>query len=184
MQYGILHWWRAGLLCLALINGGCAGVGSTLKRGESSLADVVAAMGEPAMRWQDADGRQQLAFPKGPMGTETFMAHFSPDGRLERLEGVLNYPQFARIEIGKSDQAAVLRLLGPSSPYETQYFDRRNELVWEWRFCDAMGKEAFFGVLFDATTGIVRSTQQRPAVEVFSQFSVPRPCGNWIISVQ
>ena len=183
MQHHRSAFLRCALTGLVIFIAGCAGVGSTLKRGESTLTDVVASMGEPAMRWQDPDGRQQLAFPKGPAGTETFMAFFSPEGRLERFEGVLDFQHFARIEIGKSDQASVLRLLGPSSPYETQYFDRRNELVWEWRFCNSLGQQAFFGVLFDATTGVVRSTHQRPEILPTWNGSVIPSCGSWIISV-
>ena len=174
---------RGVLAALAVLIAGCAGFTARLTPGVSTLPEVVAAMGEPAMVWQDADGRQQLAYPKGPSGTETFMAFIAPDGRLERLEGVLDTPHFARIESGKSDQAAVLRLLGPSNASETAYFDRRNELVWEWRICDDSGFEAFFGVNFDATTGIARSTYKRPVIEPFAR-NRPRPCGKWVVPVR
>jgi len=30
--------------------------------------------------------------------------------------------------------------------------------VWEWRYCDVWAMPARFNVLFDGTTGIVRST--------------------------
>ena len=53
----------------------------------------------------------------------------------------------------------VLRTLGPSQPQWTVYFDRRDELVWEWRYCDAWNEPARFDVLFDNTSGKVRSTQ-------------------------
>jgi hypothetical protein len=33
--------------------------------------------------------------------------------------------------------------------------------VWSWLFCDSWNQEAYFDVLFDGTTGIVRTTQQR-----------------------
>jgi hypothetical protein len=128
----------------------------------ATLSDVVSTMGEPALRWKDDDGREQLAYPRGPEGTETFMAFIGADGRLERIEAVLDMAHFARVEPGKSDQAAILRLLGPSQPQWTAYFERRDELVWEWRFCDSWNQLAFFDVLFDATTGIVRTTAQRP----------------------
>jgi hypothetical protein len=114
------------------------------------------------MRWKDPDGREQLAYPRGPAATETFMAFIGSSGRLERVEPVLNVTHFARIEAGKIDQAAVLRLLGPSPAQWTTYFKARDELVWSWHICDSWNQRAFFDVLFDATTGIVRSTQQRP----------------------
>ena len=153
---------RLALVAGALVLSSCAGYsGSNLKPGVSTLSEVVASMGEPAMRWKDADGREQLAYPRGPAGTQTFMAFVGADGRLERIEGVLGMAHFARIEPGKSDQAAVLRLLGPSQPQWTQYFKARDELVWEWRFCDSWNQQALFDVLFDATTGIVRTSYQR-----------------------
>jgi len=154
---------RTALLSGALLLSACASYsGYNLKAGEATLSDVISTMGEPAMRWTDEDGREQLAYPRGPEGTETFMAFNGADGRLERIEAVLNMAHFARIEAGKSDKAAVQRLLGPSQPQWTGYFERRDELVWEWRFCSAGSQATFFDVLFDATTGIVRTTYQRP----------------------
>ncbi len=175
---------RYSLFALLLALTGCAGVGSSLKRGESSLADVITAIGEPAMRWQDPDGREQLAFPKGPAGSETFMVFTDRDGRLERFEKVLDVQHFAQIEIDKSNKDSVLRLLGPSSAFETRYFDGSNELVWEWLYCNGLYQEEFFGVKFDATTGVVRSTYQRLNVIPGFNGSVIPPCGPWVVSVQ
>ena len=170
---------RLGLVASALVLAACAGYsGSNLKPGVSTRSEVVTSMGEPAMRWKDADGREQLAYPRGPEGTQTFMAFIAPDGRLERIEGVLGTAHFARIKPGKSDQAAVLRLLGPSQPHWTAYFKARDELVWEWRFCDGWNQLAFFDVLFDATTGIVRTSYQRPDLRG-PDGTAPR-CGQWL----
>lgn len=135
--------------------------GRGLNPGEATLDDVLRVMGEPAMRWHDPDGREQLAYPRGPEGRQTFMVFIGDDGRLERIEGVLDSAHFARIRNGQSDKAEVLRLLGPSQPQWTAYFESRDELVWEWRFCNDWNEVAFFDVLFDGTTGIVRSTYQR-----------------------
>ncbi|WP_265943855.1 hypothetical protein [Dechloromonas sp. A34] len=148
-------------LCLTL--SGCTGyAGSRLQTGVSGRAEVLAEMGEPAMRWQAADGGEQLAYPRGPLGPHTYMVFIGADGRLQKIENVLDVPHFARIETGKSDQAAVLRLLGPPAPEWTVYFEARDELVWEWLFCDDFSRLARFDVLFDGTTGLVRTTMQRP----------------------
>jgi hypothetical protein len=166
------------LLGMTLLLTVCAGYsGRNLKPGVATVSDVVAVMGEPAMRWSDADGRQQLAYPRGPAGTQTFMAWIGADGRLQRIEGVLDSAHFARIVPGKTDQAAVLRLLGPPQPQWTAYFERRNELVWEWRFCDDWGQTARFDVLFDATSGIVRSSYQRPDDDSMWSRSASSSCG-------
>ncbi len=154
---------HACLLFLSLLLAACAGyAGRGLQPGVATEDDVVASMGPPALRWQDADGSRQLAFPRGPAGVHTFMAFFTPDGRLSRLENVLDMPHFARIQPGKHKSEDVLRLLGPSYPGWTAYFEARDELVWEWRFCDDWNRLARFDVLFDGRSGVVRTTYQRP----------------------
>ena len=154
-------------IAAALVSGCASYSGRGLQPGVSTLDEVLATMGQPAMRWDDPDGRVQLAYPRGPAGLQTFMAFIDAQGRLERIEGVLDTPHFARIQPGKSDQAAILRLLGPSQPQWTMYFERRDELVWEWRICDDWSQVARFNVLFDGMSGIVRSTYQRPELRGF-----------------
>ena len=129
---------RLLLIGSVLVLAGCAGYGgSNLKPGASVLSDVVASMGVPAMRWKDSDGSEQLAYPRGPAGTKTFMVFVRPDGVLERIENVLDMEHFARIEAGKSDMSSVLRLLGPVFAHNAVYFKARDELVWSWLFCDS-----------------------------------------------
>ena len=164
MSISLLSVYRSLIVvCLALLLSACAGYGgSNLKPGESVLSEVIDSMGVPAMRWKDPDGREQLAYPRGPAGTQTFMVYVGSDGRLERIEKVLNVEHFARIQGGKSDMAGVLRVLGPVPPQNVAYFKARDELVWSWRYCDSWNRQAFFDVLFDGATGIVRTTYQRP----------------------
>ena len=45
----------------------------------------------------------------------------------------------------------VMQILGPSRPDWTDYFERRDELVWGWRYCDDWNQLARFFVMFDAT---------------------------------
>jgi hypothetical protein len=131
--------------------------GGGLKPGESRLEDVQRVMGEPAMRWQDADGSLQLAYPRGPAGYHTYMANFGADGRLQGIRNVLEPESFQRIRPGMTKDE-VLRALGPSQPAWTAYFKARDELVWEWRYCDNWGDPSRFDVLFDGSQGTVRST--------------------------
>jgi hypothetical protein len=55
---------RRGLAAIgALLLSACAGLGNRpLTPGLSTLPEVVATMGQPAMTWKNADGSQQLAF--------------------------------------------------------------------------------------------------------------------------
>lgn len=131
--------------------------GSGLKPGEAGLVDVIRVMGEPAMRWRNPDGSEQLAYPRGPNGVHTYMARIGPDRKLQLIENVLEPNGFAQIRAGMSKDQ-VLRILGPSYSGRTAYFKARDELVWEWRYCDDWKEGARFNVLFDGTTGIVRST--------------------------
>lgn len=143
---------------LAMLLGACkAYLGYELKPGEDRLENVLHVLGQPAMRWQSEDGSVQLAFPRGPAGIHTYMVTIGADGKLHQIENVLEQKHFALIKPGMGKEE-VLRILGPSYPNWTAYFERRDELVWEWRYCDTWGEAARFNVLFDNTTGKVRST--------------------------
>ncbi len=52
----------------------------------------------------------------------------------------------------------MLRILGPSYPSGTAYYKSRDELVWEWRYCDEWNEAARFDVLFDGSKETVRKT--------------------------
>ena len=147
---------------LAILCVGCTTyAGRDLQIGIANEAEVAAQMGESAMRWQDADGSVQLAYPRGPEGPHTFMVFLAPDGRMRSIENVLTERHFSRIAAGDSmDQ--VVRLIGPPQPQWTAFFEARNELVWEWRYCDGGSLMAKFDVLFDATTRQVRTSFSRP----------------------
>ena len=166
---------RGLVVSSALLIAACASYsGSNLKPGVSTLPEVVASMGEPAMVWKNPDGSQQLAYPRGPAGTQTFMAYVGPDGKLQRIEGVLDMAHFARIQAGMSKEE-VLRVLGPSGPLWTQTYSRSNTLAWSWLFCDSSSLQNFFDVMFDATTGVVRSTEQRPNYQ--GRLGIQPTCG-------
>ena len=148
------------LICILLA--ACASYsGSGLKPGEARLADVESLMGAPALRWQDADGSVQLAYPRGPLGYRTFMVRLGPDGRLQSIANVLEDAGFAQIRAGLT-QEEVLRVLGPPDAGATVYFKARDELVWDWRFCSNFGAASHFMVLFDNTSGKVRSAMAQP----------------------
>jgi len=145
-----------------LIISGCAGYGgSDLKPGVSTLSEVIVSMGRPAMTWKNPDGSEQLAYPRGPAGTQSFMVHLAPNGKLQRIERVLEEAQFSRIRNGMHKDE-VLRILGPSGAQWTEFFARRNELAWSWLYCSSHSTEEFFDVMFDGATGMVRSTGRRP----------------------
>src|ERR1700693_1329977 len=81
--------------------------GTGLKPGEARLEDVLRVMGNPAMRWQDSDGSQQLAYPRG---IHTFMVQIGSDGKMQRIENVMDMKTFARIRPDMT-KSQVLRML-------------------------------------------------------------------------
>jgi hypothetical protein len=151
------------LLAIMLLAACASFSGSGLKPGEARLEDVQSVMGPPALRWQDADGSIQLAYPRGPLGHHTFMVTLGPDGRLKSIANVLEEDGFARIHAGLTKDQ-VLRVLGPPDYSRTVYFKARDELVWDWRFCSIYGVLSRFQVLFDGTSGTVRSAMSQVEV--------------------
>ncbi|MCE1244734.1 hypothetical protein [Oryzomicrobium sp.] len=147
-------------LLLAVLLAGCATAahysGHGLAPGQAREADVRAAMGEPALAFDDAGGRV-LLYPRGPEGFHTFRVTLDGSGRLVGIENVLEPKGFARVKVD-DDRETVRRTLGP--PREVTFYDRRNEEVWEWRFCDDYDEAARFYAIFDRTSGRVKSTGQ------------------------
>jgi hypothetical protein len=145
----------------ALLLGACAAYsGYGLKPGVDQLENVLHVMGQPATRWQNPDGSVQLAYPRGPMGYHTYMVHIGSDGKLRQIENVLDEKNFSRIQPGMTKED-VLYILGPSFSGWTAYFKARDELVWEWRYCDAWNEAARLDVLFDNSKATVRNTMSR-----------------------
>ena len=112
------------------------------------------------MSWELPGGGRQLAYPRGPAGFQTYMVFIDAAGKLERNVNVMDMATFARVQSGMT-QAEVLQLLGPSQPQWSAYFKARDELVWEWRYCDVWSEPARFNVLFEGSSGKVRSTLSR-----------------------
>jgi hypothetical protein len=157
-------------LFAALFLGACASYnGRGLKPGASGLDDVLRVMGQPAMRWRNEDKSTQLVYPRGPMGFDTYMVYIGEDGKLVKIENVLDRKFFSRIRPGMTKDQ-VLHILGPSSPNWTVYFKARDELVWEWRYADVGAVASRFDVLFDNSKGTVRSTLSTPEDMMWPRF--------------
>ena len=152
---------RLAVVCGGALVSACVSNGGNLRPGVSTLPEVIAEMGQPAMAWKNPDGSEQLAYPRGPAGTKTFMASVGPDGKLQRIENVLSIAHFSRVRVGMTKDE-VLRILGPSGSLWTQTYTRSNLLAWSWLVCDDWSLEEFFDVMFDVTTGLVHSTGRHP----------------------
>lgn len=148
------------LLFACAISAGCATYsyeGRGLIAGQSTYEDVTHVMGPPAMQWTEVSGSRQLSYPRGPAGVHTYMVRIGSDGKLQGINNVMDMPFFAEIKEGMSVDD-VTKVLGPSVSHWTEYFNRRDELVLGWRYCDDWNQLARFFVLFDNTRKTVRST--------------------------
>jgi hypothetical protein len=153
------------ILVVALLTallGSCAAYdGFGLQPGAARVEDMERVMGQPAVRWNETDGGETLVYPRGPMGYHTFFVRIDAQGNVLSRENVLDTRRFARIQAGMTTDE-VMRILGPSVAAWTVYFKARDELVWEWRYCDDWNEPARFNVLFDGTSMRVRSTLASP----------------------
>lgn len=144
---------------LAVLLAGCAGHGAgTLRPGIDTEADVRTVMGAPAGEYPHADGSRNLAYPHGPLGTQTFMADVGADGKLSRVRAVLNDDTFHQVVPGMSREE-VLRLIGP--PGEVMEFARLGQVSWDYRFVDTWGYLAIFSVNFDRHWAVVGKFTRR-----------------------
>ena len=133
-------------LGLAVLLAGCTSFGHMRLKPGASTAEVLSAMGAPATEFANPDGSRQLVYPKGPMGTQTYMVHLDQGGTLTRLDQVLNDDQFQRIQVGlASDQ--VRRMIGP--PYRVIRFDNLKQDAWDYRYSDSWGYLCDFSVMID-----------------------------------
>lgn len=62
----------------------------------------------------------------------------------------------------------------PGARPGTRHYPNRDTLEWEWRFCNVFNEAQRFDVLFDNTSGTVRSTLTPPGDRL--GWCTRRPC--------
>jgi hypothetical protein len=134
------------LTLLALLAGCASYSGSGLKPGIATETEVRAEMGAPAATWKTPVG-YVWAYPRGPLGLETFLVRFDASGKLELIEQVLDDAHFARIKTGMT-QDDVLHLIGPSVQIKVTYL-LSDDTSWDYRYRDDWEQPALFSVIFD-----------------------------------
>lgn len=170
--------WRGIVLSLSSILIACAGYsGAGLKPGSATIADVEASMGPPAIIWKNKQGQiTQLAYPRGPAGFVSFMAYFDKQGKLEKIEQVLDEKHFYLVKTGMT-QDDVLRILGPYR--DSNVFTARNELDWNYGYCSQNLQRMAYSVMFDTRTGLVTGGQTNPDPLFPGGRLYAQPCIPW-----
>ena len=125
-----------------------------LKPGVSSALEVRDRFGPPQMEWRNADGSVTWEYSRQPEGTECFMITIGPDRILRRIDQVLNDETFGRVERGMVGDE-VRRLLG--RPAASQFFQLKQETVWEWLIERSGGDRSYFTVTFNTDGRVVGS---------------------------
>jgi hypothetical protein len=146
-----------GLTILALL-AGCASYGGRgLKPGLSSDDEVQQVMGVPAATWETPGG-SAWAYPRGPLGMDTFLVRFDENGTLASIEQVLDEEHFAQVKADMT-QDDVLHVIGP--PFQILAFHNLNEVSWDYRFRDLWGYSSIFSAIFDEAGLVKRTFRQR-----------------------
>jgi hypothetical protein len=144
------------LLSAAVLSGGCATPsydGHDLVPGVATEADIVGTMGKPVQTLKRPDGGEALYFSREPLRRQIFVADTAPDGRLRKIEQVLDYEHFKRIHAGTTTADQVKAILGPPSLIRRYPFKPLD--VWQYPWRSASGDKRIFTVSV-SSDGIVR----------------------------
>lgn len=121
------------LLAFALLTllTACASTdGSKLVPGQSTAADVEAAMGRPAEKRSVAGGETVYFYPHLPWGYATYAARIGPDGKLVAVEQRLTEKNIALLKPGATRAQEVRDLLGP--PFEPMKQALSGNEIWTY----------------------------------------------------
>jgi SmpA/OmlA family protein len=132
------------MLFLVVLLGGCAGSRS-LVPGQSTEADVQAAMGKPRDTRTDANGDLIWEYPTGPEGFANYAVRLGPDKRVKSVTQLVTEEQLEKVIVGKSSKTEVRQLLGRPAE-ETVY---QVGPTWYWRFMRNGISPGYLVVTFD-----------------------------------
>jgi len=137
-----------------LLLAGCASMdGAGLVPGQSSAADVEAAMGRPADKRPGAGGETVYYYPRLPWGYATYAARIAPDGKLVAIEQRLTLENVDRLKQMRTDE--VRDLLGP--PFEPMK-DLGGREIWTYPMRIAGDPTPKWLLVHFSTDGAVRET--------------------------
>jgi hypothetical protein len=141
------------VVCLAA----CAGYGPSGVQAGNTEAEVVQVMGQPTGRYAMPGGTQRLEYARGPAGRHTYMLDLDAQGRVTKVEQVLDVNHFSTVIPGQT-RDDVLRTLGRPSERAGAM---RGAQIWSWHYAnnDCLWWQAQFdaqGILTQAGYGVAR----------------------------
>lgn len=122
----------------------------------ATVDEARAKLGNPTGNYSLASGGTRLQYSNQPFDQSVWNADFDAQGRLARVEQVMNDAAFARVRSGKDNREDVLRDFG--APAQTFDYRLRDESAWMYRYYTHGGFKAAMFIYFDPA-GIVKRTE-------------------------
>jgi len=148
----------AAILMLGLLLGAYAGpsphAGRNLVPGQSTAAQVQAAMGRPAEQLTSTAGETIWFYPSAPQGRVTYAVRMRHDGLLIAVEQRLTKDSIARVVADKTTAKEVRELLGPPS-FVTRYPARERD---EWDYLVLVDNRMHDFLVEFSSDGVARKT--------------------------
>lgn len=134
----------AALILVGAMLAGC-GSARSLVPGQSTEADVRAAMGAPRETRTDANGDLIWEYPTGPEGFYNYAVRMGPDRRVKEVTQLVSEEQLDKIVVGKTTRDEVRRILGRPA-METVYYVGP---TWYWRHLKGGTQPGYLVVTFN-----------------------------------
>jgi len=142
------------ILVLVTLAAGCAS--RNLVPGQSTAAEVEAAMGRAAEKRPGAGGETVYYYPQLPWGYASYAARIGADGRLIAVEQRLTLDNINRVKTGATRLDQVRDLLGP--PYEPMKQARTGMEIWTYPMRVPGHPTPKWFLVHIAPDGVVRET--------------------------
>ncbi len=143
------------VLALAAVAASCATYdGRGLVRGQSTAAEVHAAMGKPAEQRPGTNGETVYYYPQLPWGHASYAARVGADGKLIAVEQRLTEDNIKKVVRGQTTMKEVRDLLGP--PWEP--LTRPHREIWTYPMRIPADPTPKWFVVQMSSDGVVRET--------------------------
>ena len=119
----------------------------------TSARELEAQVGAPAHVWKDPDGSEAWEYPRGPLGTETYMVTLGPDRTVREVRQVLSEEYISKLHAGMS-RDEVRRLVG--KPRDISFSTLNDEEIWSWRYREWTVRNMELYAQFDRATGALK----------------------------
>jgi len=134
-------WKRLGLTVCAAASAWAAGCANldTIAPGTPATT-IEATRGKPYRIWPEQGGAASWEYPTGPSSYYTYMVRVGSDGRVTRVDQVLDWQTFGKLQPGMKVED-VEHMLG--RPYRKTYMPLIHETIWTWRWTETIWRRCF-----------------------------------------